>query len=194
MHADATTPTGPVGASVASSPHGDGLPCEVVKSAPASYDLSRPARRSLTFRPACSLKHPRRFVSSEASTDSLPPPSPRLLPAGATRRRVGLSPTGNRRLRTAHDSIIITNGRQPEDPTPPPSAAFTEHGQERPGLLSTLYRHSNVAIRLTMSDSTVSTRNNSHVFLSSEPESALRWDSRERQVNRPAASDPTGIQ
>ena len=67
--------------------------------------LSRPAQRSLTFRPACSLNRPRRSVPSEASTDLLPPPPLRLLPAGATRRRVGIAPTENRRLCTAHSFL-----------------------------------------------------------------------------------------
>jgi hypothetical protein len=56
----------------------------------------------------------RPFNSSEASTDSLPPPPLRLLPAGTTRRRVGLSPTGNRQLCTAHGCIITTSG-EPHD-------------------------------------------------------------------------------
>ena len=60
--------------------------------------LSRPAQRSLVFRPASSLDRPRRSVTSEASTDLLPPPPLRLLPAGATRRRMGITPIGNRRL------------------------------------------------------------------------------------------------
>ena len=60
--------------------------------------LSRPAQRSLAFRPACSLNRPRRPVTLKASTDSLPPPPLQLLPAGATRRRVGIAPTGDRRL------------------------------------------------------------------------------------------------
>jgi hypothetical protein len=63
--------------------------------------LSRPAQRSLVFRPASSLDRPRRSVTSEASTDLLPPPPLRLLPAGATRRRMGITPIGNRRLSRA---------------------------------------------------------------------------------------------
>ena len=57
---------------------------------------------SVPFRPACSLNRPRRSVTPKASTDSLPPPPLRLLPAGATRRRAGLTPAGDRRLCTAH--------------------------------------------------------------------------------------------
>jgi len=89
------------GATAASSPSDDGLLRKLTDRLP-HLSLSRPARRSLTFRPACSLGHPRRPVPSEASTDSSPPPPLRLLPAGATRRRVGLAPTGSRRLCTAH--------------------------------------------------------------------------------------------
>jgi hypothetical protein len=69
--------------------------------------LSRPARRSLTFRPACSLNRTRYSVPSEASTDWLPPPPLRLLPAGANRRQVEIPPTENRRLFTAHNSIAF---------------------------------------------------------------------------------------
>ena len=53
---------------------------------------------------ACTLATSPYFVtrwSPEASTVSLPPQLLRLLPAGAS-RRVGLSPTGKRRLFTAH--------------------------------------------------------------------------------------------
>jgi hypothetical protein len=53
---------------------------------------------------ACTLAASPYFVtrwSPEASTVSLPPQLLRLLPAGAF-RRVGLSPTGKRRLSTAH--------------------------------------------------------------------------------------------
>jgi len=53
---------------------------------------------------ACTLATSPYFVtpcSPEASTVSLPPQLLRLLPAGAF-RRVGLSPTGKRRLSTAH--------------------------------------------------------------------------------------------
>src|SRR6516164_7459087 len=53
---------------------------------------------------ACTLATSPYFVtrwSPKASTASLPPQLLRLLPAGAF-RRVGLSPTGKRRLCTAH--------------------------------------------------------------------------------------------
>jgi len=53
---------------------------------------------------ACTLATSPYFVtrlSPKASTASLPPQLLRLLPAGAS-RRVGLSPTGKRRLSTAH--------------------------------------------------------------------------------------------
>ena len=64
-------------------------------------------QRSLTFRPARSPNRPRRSVSPEASTDSLPPPPLRLLAAGATRCRVGIAPTGNRRLFTMHSILTV---------------------------------------------------------------------------------------
>jgi hypothetical protein len=83
--------------------------------------LSRPARRSLTFRPACLLDRRKRPVAPKASTDSLPPPPLRLLPAGATRRRVGIAPTGNRRLCTAHEYFCHTG----EHSTTPPQKIFS---------------------------------------------------------------------
>ena len=82
------------------------------------FGLSRPAQRSLTFRPACSLNRPRRSVTSKASTDSLPPPPLRLLPAGATRCRVGFAPTGNRRLCTAHNTLTLRARRELAQKTP----------------------------------------------------------------------------
>ena len=101
-------PGGTVGCPCRFFPNDGGLPRYQGESAPA-LRVSRPAQRSLTFRPACWLDHPRRSVSSETPTISLPPSPPRLLPAGATRRRVGLSPTEDRRLFTAypinHDMI-----------------------------------------------------------------------------------------
>src|SRR6476619_4026547 len=63
--------------------------------------FSRLARRSLALRPAHSRCH--QFVTRypKASDISSPPCLLRLLPAGAN-RRVGLAPTGKRRLVTAH--------------------------------------------------------------------------------------------
>ena len=74
-------------------------PCASPPGRLSRIGLSRPrtdrrlVQRSHTFRPACSLNRPRRSVPSETSTDSLPPPPLRLLPAGATHRRVGVAPT-----------------------------------------------------------------------------------------------------
>ncbi len=78
-----------------------GLPRYTDGSAPTS-PFSRPARRSLTFRPACSPSRPRRPSTPKASVVSSPPLPLRLLPAGATSCRVGLAPTEEWRLRTAH--------------------------------------------------------------------------------------------
>jgi hypothetical protein len=88
-------------------PHATAAFPEILPGRLSRIGLSRPAQRSLTFRPACSLDRPRRSVPSEASTDSLPPPPLRLLPAGATRRRVGITPTENRRLFTAHSFFTL---------------------------------------------------------------------------------------
>ena len=78
-----------------------GLPHPLAGSAP-TFPFSRPARRSLTLRPACSRSRPRRPFLSKASAVSLPPLPLRLLPAGATSCRVGIAPTEDRRLCTAH--------------------------------------------------------------------------------------------
>jgi hypothetical protein len=59
-----------------------GLPHPFAGSAPTTL-VSRPARRSLVLRPACSRSRPWRPFASEASVSSLPPSPPRLLPAGA---------------------------------------------------------------------------------------------------------------
>src|ERR1700719_1555711 len=76
------------------------FPGRVAGSACTS-SFSRLARRSLALRPAHSRGH--QFVTRypKASDISSPPCLLRLLPAGAN-RRVGLAPTGKRRLVTAH--------------------------------------------------------------------------------------------
>src|SRR5438105_12684576 len=76
------------------------FPGRVTGSACTS-SFSRLARRSLALQPAHSRGH--QFVTRypKASDISSPPCLLRLLPAGAN-RRVGLAPTGKRRLVTAH--------------------------------------------------------------------------------------------
>ena len=82
MHAVATTPAEPLGASLV-LPSDGSLPCYSGRSASA-LPFSRPARRSLTLRPVCSRSRPRRPFPSKTSAASLPPQPLRLLPAGAT--------------------------------------------------------------------------------------------------------------
>jgi hypothetical protein len=109
MHAVATTPVGLPGLRRSCSPVRGGLPRYPVGSAPTLY-VSRPAQRSLTLQPACVLSRLRDPLTSQcfsAIRYLLPPP--RLLPAGATTCRVGLSPTGDRRLCTAHRVVRITH-------------------------------------------------------------------------------------
>src|ERR1700726_1442501 len=92
---------GPVGVFLALLPQ----PCqpspEGVAGSACTSTFSRLARRSLALRPAPSRGH--HFVTRypKASDISSPPCLLRLLPAGAN-RRVGLAPTGKRRLVTAH--------------------------------------------------------------------------------------------
>jgi hypothetical protein len=83
--------------------HSGGLPRFSDGSAPA-LPFSRPARRVLALRPADSRNRPRRSFPSKASTASSPPPPLRLLPAGATSCRIGLTPTENQRLHGARKS------------------------------------------------------------------------------------------
>ena len=100
VHAAATTPVQRPGVLLAHltppcQPSPEGLP-----GRPAHRHVRR-ARRSLALRPAHSRGH--QFVTRypKASDISSPPCLLRLLPAGAN-RRVGLAPTGKRRLVTAH--------------------------------------------------------------------------------------------
>jgi hypothetical protein len=83
-----------------SPPAVSAFPGRVAGSACTS-SFSRLARRSLALPPAHSRGH--QFVTRypKASDISSPPCLLRLLPAGAN-RRVGLAPTGKRRLVTAH--------------------------------------------------------------------------------------------
>ena len=84
MRAAANTPAEPVGACVARFPTGSSLPRYQGGSASAS-PLSRPARRSLTLRPAWSLSRPWRPVASECFRRCRCLHHPlRLLPAGTT--------------------------------------------------------------------------------------------------------------
>src|SRR6202030_405926 len=80
---------------------------EGVAGSARTSTFSRHARRSLALRPAHSRGH--HFVTRypKASDISSPPCLLRLLPAGAN-RRVGLAPTGKRRLVTAHTLLGLS--------------------------------------------------------------------------------------
>jgi hypothetical protein len=94
-HASATTPAGSSLRSGCSPDSDDGgLPQMSAGSAPASI-ISRPARRSLAFWPACSRSRHKRPCPSKAPAASLPPPPLRLLLAGATLARWELHPLKN---------------------------------------------------------------------------------------------------
>ena len=83
-HAVATTQAGPlVGSSCSPVTSDIGLPRRPAGSAPA-LAVSRPARRSLTLRPACLRSRLTRPFTPKASAVSLPPLPLRLLLAGAT--------------------------------------------------------------------------------------------------------------
>ena len=66
MHASANTPAGAASASIALFPAATGLPLFRAGSTP-TLPVSRPARRSLTFRPACSLNRLSRSFCQSAS-------------------------------------------------------------------------------------------------------------------------------
>jgi hypothetical protein len=91
----------------------DGIEFAPLRSATAAFPVARPVGSRITCFEACSaftritacllasrLKRP--FLS-KASAVSLPPLPLRLLPAGATPCRVGIAPTEDRRLFTAHN-------------------------------------------------------------------------------------------
>src|SRR5262249_16828339 len=92
------------------NPDVSAFPDMAVRSACAS-SFSRLARRSLALRPAHSRCHQFATRIPKASAISLPPHLLRLLPAGAV-CRVGLAPTGNRRLSTAHANSRHSNRRR----------------------------------------------------------------------------------
>jgi hypothetical protein len=101
VHAVATTPAQRLGALVCSFiPAVSAFPERVVGSA-CALSFSRIAQRSLALRPAHSRCHLIVTRIPKASASSLPPWLLRLLPAGAF-CRVGFTPTGKRRLLTAH--------------------------------------------------------------------------------------------
>ena len=107
IHADATTPAGSGGCTVASSPLDGGLPRNTAGSAPAIWSFE--ACSAFTHVSACMFaESPKaiRFIRGFDGFVTSPPPL-RLLPAGTTRRRVGIAPTGNRRLCTAHNILTL---------------------------------------------------------------------------------------
>ena len=84
MRAAANTPAEPAGASVARFPADGSLP-RITAGSASALPFSRPARRSLALRPACSLNRPWRPFSSECFRRCRYLLRPlRLLPAGAT--------------------------------------------------------------------------------------------------------------
>ncbi len=108
-HAIATTPAGTIGCCRSSRPLVGSLPLFSGGSAPA-LTLSRPARRSLTLRPACSLGRPATLFLKYFDVGRYLPPSLRVLPAGATSCRVGFSPTEDSCLFTAYAKLEVSSG------------------------------------------------------------------------------------
>ena len=105
MHADAITPVGPL-ADVAHL-HQEQRPSPKCRRVGPHITLFRGllsvhSRSGLHARRAAH----RRPSTPKASVVSLPPRPLRLLPAGATSCRVGISPTEDQRLCTAHNTLL----------------------------------------------------------------------------------------
>ena len=101
-HAAVNTPAEPIGARVARFPIAASLPRNNGGSASA-LPVSRPARRSLALRPACSLNRPRRpFFIGVLQPNSLPPCTAPTASGWSDSCRAGFSPAEIQRLSTAH--------------------------------------------------------------------------------------------
>src|SRR5439155_16722110 len=100
MHAVATTPAEPLGPSFV-FPNDGGLPPDSAGSASAS-PFSRPARRSLALRPACSPGRPSATLSIEGSVEFVASLDAPIATGWSDSCRAGLPPAGYVRLFTAH--------------------------------------------------------------------------------------------
>ena len=119
-HAAANTPAEPVGARVARFPTAASLPRFNGGSASA-LPVSRPARRSLSLPPACSLSRPwRPFVIEVLQSSSLPPRTAPTASGWSDSCRAGFAPAGTQRLSTAHEEPGLPPGAQfrPRRPAP----------------------------------------------------------------------------
>ena len=106
-HAAVNTPAEPIGARVARFPIAASLPRNNGGSASA-LPVSRPARRSLALRPACSLNRPRRpFFIGVLQPNSLPPCTAPTASGWSDSCRAGFSPAEIQRLPTAHGIIWV---------------------------------------------------------------------------------------
>ena len=112
-HAAANTPAEPVGARVARFPTAASLPRFNGGSASA-LPVSRPARRSLSLPPACSLSRPwRPFVIEVLQSSSLPPRTAPTASGWSDSCRAGFAPAGTQRLSTAHAEVPGLPGLRP---------------------------------------------------------------------------------
>jgi hypothetical protein len=104
-HAVATTPVGPwQGSSRSPVSHGGGLPRWLAGSAP-TLAFSRPAQRSLRLRPACSRDR-LAVLSIEGFGDFVTSTAAPIATGWSESCRVGIAPTEDRRLFTAHQRIM----------------------------------------------------------------------------------------
>ena len=100
-HAVANTPVRPwLGSFRSPVCHDGGLPHHLAGSAP-TFGFSRPAQRSLTLRPACSRNH-QVVLCIEGFCDFVTSTATPIATGWSESCRVGIAPTEDRRLCTAH--------------------------------------------------------------------------------------------
>jgi hypothetical protein len=110
-HAVAITPVGPqVGSSRSPETCGSGLPHPFAGSAP-TLNVSRPAQRSLTLRPACS-RSPQGTLSIRGFGSFVTSAAAPIATGWSDRCRVGITPTEDRRLCTAHKGPLLGSQEQ----------------------------------------------------------------------------------
>lgn len=130
QHAVAITPVGPESRIArASCLHSEEALCSLTAAFPdllAGRLPHRPFRGLLdvhfALRPAWLAESPRRSFPSKAPTVLLPPPPLRLLPAGATSCRAGLSPAGTSTLSWRTEDGGLTCEREAHSRPHPPRA------------------------------------------------------------------------
>jgi hypothetical protein len=130
MHAVAITPAEPLGPSLF-LPSGGGLPPNSAESASAS-PFSRPARRSLALRPACSPSHPAVTLYIRGSVEFVASPDAPIATGWSDSCRAGFTPAGDVRLFTAHRIGPVRRSRPREWSPPDPAVGSLSRPRPRP--------------------------------------------------------------